>query len=476
MKRLLLVLTFFFYLNSYGQLIINEILYDPSNSGLMGDANGDGVYDQEEDSFIEFINIGQYDYDASGLEIWDDTISGQLRYTVAPGTMVPPNGALVVFGGSTPVGNFGGAIVQAATASAVGLNLNNSGEIVIIKDASGQVILTFDSDALSNNPNESYTRNPDLIGSFEQHNDNTPLLFSPGTYIDGTPFDTVSISAPTPKDITFRADLGQAGVSVSSVFVAGNFNAYCANCDFLTDADGDEIWEGTFTITLDTLQYLIYADGTMESLASAGGCVTSIGGQWSRELIIQSDSVLDPYCWNSCSICLPLANSISVGGTAGQTTISSSGGTLQMLATILPSAANQAVVWSVDDPSLASIGSTGLLTASSNGVVSVTATTIDGTNLSGSADITISNQSIGLDEGILQKLVLYPNPSNGLIHIKGLTDKVNIRVLDLLGNLVYQEDEAQELIDLQFLSNGLYLIELSSEDQRSIRRVKINHF
>ena len=57
-----------------------------------------------------------------------------------------------------------------------------------LKDANGNVILTFDIEPLSNNPNESYTRNPDLTGEFEQHGENTALLFSPGTRIDGSPF------------------------------------------------------------------------------------------------------------------------------------------------------------------------------------------------------------------------------------------------------------------------------------------------
>ena len=37
-------------------IIINEVLYDPSNNGLDGDANGDGNYSQDDDSFIELFN------------------------------------------------------------------------------------------------------------------------------------------------------------------------------------------------------------------------------------------------------------------------------------------------------------------------------------------------------------------------------------------------------------------------------------
>jgi hypothetical protein len=104
---------------------------------------------------------------------------------------VPPNGAIVIFGGGTAVGSFGGAITVIDSGSA-GLSLGNSGEIVILEDSLGNVLDSIDTDALSNNPDESYTRNPDLTGAFVQHGSVTPgKLFSPGTRTDGTPFNTV---------------------------------------------------------------------------------------------------------------------------------------------------------------------------------------------------------------------------------------------------------------------------------------------
>lgn len=175
---------------SFGQLIINEVLYDPSNNGLDGDANGDGVYDQEDDSFIEFVNTGTHNFDASGYQVWDDTTSGFLRFVIPPNTLVPPGGALVVFGSGPLVGTFGGALVFSADTTPSHLNFNNSGEVIVVKNASGKTVLTFDSDALSNNPNESYTRFPDITGNFLQHGDTTNVLFSPGTRTDGTPFNT----------------------------------------------------------------------------------------------------------------------------------------------------------------------------------------------------------------------------------------------------------------------------------------------
>ena len=170
------------------QLIINEVLYDPSNSGLNGDANGDGVYVHAEDEFIELINLSTQAVDLSGYKIYDETAlaSGTPRHVIADGTIIPSGAALVIFGGGTPTGDFGGAIIQTSTTG--NMNMSNAGDVMTITDTMDQVVLTFDIEPLSNNPNESYTRNPDITGDFEQHSASSPLLFSPGTRIDGSSF------------------------------------------------------------------------------------------------------------------------------------------------------------------------------------------------------------------------------------------------------------------------------------------------
>jgi len=172
-------------------LIFNEILYDPSNIGLSGDANGDGVYDQNQDEFVEIVNANPYPVDLSGMSIWDsDTsaLAGTARFTFPSGTKLQPGKATVVFGGGTPTGSFGQAQVFVST-DASGLSLGNSGEIVLLRDSQGNEILRFNSDALSNNPDESYTRFPDLTGDFVQHGAAVSgVLFSPGTKVNGNPF------------------------------------------------------------------------------------------------------------------------------------------------------------------------------------------------------------------------------------------------------------------------------------------------
>lgn len=214
-------------LNSNAQLIINEVCYDPSNTGLAGDANGDGTYDQTQDEFVELINTGTADLDISRYRICDRVLATGLktvRHTVAYGTIIPPGGAFVVFGGGSAVGNFGGAVVRVDLGTQ-GLSLGNSGESVLIEDSLGNKLDSLDTDALSDNPNESYTRNPDITGAFAQHGSVTSgVLFSPGTRVDGSPFNTVlSVRAdaanhrfsiwpnPASEKVHFQLNDGESG-------------------------------------------------------------------------------------------------------------------------------------------------------------------------------------------------------------------------------------------------------------------------
>ncbi|MFT4756696.1 MAG: hypothetical protein ACI91R_001344, partial [Vicingaceae bacterium] len=161
MKKIYFLASFLFCASIVqAQLVINEVLYDPSNSGLDGDANGDGTYSQDDDSFVEIYNNSTSAFDMSGYQIWDDTTSGgTVQYTFPTNTSVPAQEVVVVFGGGTPTGPFGTSLVLNAVN---GFNFNNSGEVIGIKDSSGAWVLFFDSDILSGNPNESYTRNPDI--------------------------------------------------------------------------------------------------------------------------------------------------------------------------------------------------------------------------------------------------------------------------------------------------------------------------
>jgi hypothetical protein len=118
------------------------------------------------------------------------------------GTVVPDQCAIVVFGGGTPTGEFGSAVVQ--TASTGTLRLNNFGDDLTLTDGSGMVI-DMASYGAEGGDNQSLTRSPDITGPFEKHAAvSGGALFSPGTRLDGTPF--VGCAAPEPLICDIDAD------------------------------------------------------------------------------------------------------------------------------------------------------------------------------------------------------------------------------------------------------------------------------
>lgn len=74
--------------------------------------------------------------------------------------------------------------------------------------------------------------------------------------------------------------------------------------------------------------------------------------------------------------------------------ITTTGGTLQLAAAVIPANANQAVTWSITQGSaFATVSANGLVTAIANGTVTITAISVSDSSVSGSIQITISNQT-----------------------------------------------------------------------------------
>lgn len=182
-------------------------------SHLFGDANNDGRYHNTGDQFIEIVNFEDYPIDLSGWRIGDDLSD---RHLIPDGTVLFPNQALVVFGGGEPRGVFGGAIVQVASAGGNGLgyNITSRGEFTYITAPFGEIVdlvelpmVRADILAVTNNLPEGHAgrgvsasvhrlskERGDIGFVMSVPNIHSMIagagerLFSPGTWIDGTPY------------------------------------------------------------------------------------------------------------------------------------------------------------------------------------------------------------------------------------------------------------------------------------------------
>lgn len=115
-----------------------EILADPP-TGIEGDANQDGKRDAKQDEFLEFINNTDLPIDLSRMSIYD---SEALRHKIPDSTIIQPNQIYLVFGGGILARSYGEAITQSS--STKDLSLSNSGDQVIIRDSTNNVVFFYE--------------------------------------------------------------------------------------------------------------------------------------------------------------------------------------------------------------------------------------------------------------------------------------------------------------------------------------------
>ncbi|MEM1176525.1 MAG: lamin tail domain-containing protein, partial [Pseudomonadota bacterium] len=228
--------------------VINEIHADPA-SDLPGDANGDGVRDFSDDEFIEIVNNTGDDVDISGWTLAD---GASTRHVFPANSLVYNGCSVVVFGGGTPGGAFGNALVQVASSGALGLN--NGGDTVTLSD--GVEIISTTGYGGEGGDNQSLTLDPDVTGTEPRVRHSTAMgsggaLFSPGTASDGMPF----IGCPVAASINdVQGFGGDSPLRDSRVIVVGTVTALSTNGFFIqTAGDGDPATsDGVFVFTGDT--------------------------------------------------------------------------------------------------------------------------------------------------------------------------------------------------------------------------------
>lgn len=281
---------------------------------------------------------------------------------------------------------------------------------------------------------------------------------------DGVEYVFPAMGVPAGVDILVCRD---------SLAMASYFGSCFSEFDYVfVDAAGGVSQNGDDAIELfkDSVAYEVFGDvdvdGTGEPWEYTDSWAYKMGGMWTFGGVNCTDTgtttFSSPCPYPVCTFVV--ADSITVTGTAGATTISTKGDSLQMIATFHP--ANVSVpqpTWSVSDTNIATIGTDGMLYAVANGIVTVTATATDGSGVSGSTDITISGQNIGQGEWDMSSLVIYPNPTHGAVRVQGLGERITYHIFNLQGRNVQQGEVAPtDQIDVSALPTGTYLIQLSS--------------
>ena len=211
--------------DNYALWVINEIHADPNPAMLLGDANGDGTNDPSQDEFVEIVNNFDINVSIAG---WTLSVSGTVKHTFLPGTVVPAERSIVVFGGGDlSIGSFGGAIVRPASSGS--LDLGNGGDTVTLTDANGTVVATNTYVGVGGT---SLTRVPDVTGlegllpTISAPDNPNMSLFTPGTLINGDPFtDTFEGLYGLSRELFETFGIGETSPPGSTDFDDLRFNA-----------------------------------------------------------------------------------------------------------------------------------------------------------------------------------------------------------------------------------------------------------
>ncbi|TYO93262.1 S-layer homology domain-containing protein [Desulfallas thermosapovorans] len=213
--------------------------------------------------------------------------------------------------------------------------------------------------------------------------------------VTGDGFNTVTLSEVVPAD---------AKINLSGDFVTVNVQAKDAKIEIAEGMVRDLILDARAVVTgkgdIETAHINVAGSTIMQTptntMAAKG--VTATVGDKTVGTVTSSGGSSGGSGGGSDTINV---NAITVTGAGNATTITTDGGTLQMNAAVSPAnASNKSVSWSVaNGTGMATISATGLLTALTNGTVTVTATAKDGSGVKGQLVVTISGQEAAFTPG-----------------------------------------------------------------------------
>ncbi len=110
---------------------------------------------------------------------------------------------------------------------------------------------------------------------------------------------------PATKSVTFQVDMNKYTGSFTTPEVNGDFNGWCGNCNPLTDANSDGIWETTLQLTQDSIEWKFAHDNWtgQESLMQGSACTKTTSGFTNRFAVLHGDTTFPVVCWESCGVC-----------------------------------------------------------------------------------------------------------------------------------------------------------------------------
>jgi 1,4-alpha-glucan branching enzyme len=113
-------------------------------------------------------------------------------------------------------------------------------------------------------------------------------------------------SCSSTQPVTFQVDMTSANFSFSQPTVNGTFNGWSGNANPLTDANADGIYETTINLAPGTYEFKFATDNwsNQENLTPGSSCTVTNSGYTNRTVTVtDSEVIMSPVCWGSCSAC-----------------------------------------------------------------------------------------------------------------------------------------------------------------------------
>ena len=319
-----------------------------------------------------------------------------------------------------------------------------------------------------------------------------------------------NISCVQYSNVTFQVDMNKVdGSTFTTPELNSTFNNWCGNCNAMSDADGDNVWDVTVSLAEgDTIEYKYSADGwTIQEMNDPNASCTNGNVTYTNRVLTipAADTVLPVVCWSSCDACaIDVTLSVNMAWEVANGAIDTSG-------------VYVAGTWQSWNPS----GSQ-MLDTNGDGVYHITFSTalgeslqykflngMDWTNAEPTADLascgvsdgfggynrtaTLGNAdtvfapvcfgkcydcAVSIDEA-LGSISLFPNPTAGAFTLErtNLTGEVEVSIIGLHGQLLnatkWDAGSSELNIDLSDLASGVYMVRLTAEEGTRTMRVAV---
>ena len=337
-------------------------------------------------------------------------------------------------------------------------------------------------------------------GAFHYGSTTNPPMY------DSTVFN---ISCTQYTNVTFQVDMNKVTQGFTTPEVNGTWNNWCGNCNAMTDADGDNVWEVTLPLEQGTtVEFKYSADSwTIQEMNDpTASCTNGNATYTNRVLTIPAaDTVLPVVCWSSCDACsIEVTFNVNMAWEVANNAIDSNGvhvaGSFQgwspsttemtdpdgdgIYSVTVEMPLNQDLFYKfINGNDWAMAEASGDLAACgvSDGFGGYNRSTSVGnadTSLAAVCFTKCYDCAVSIDEA-LGNISLFPNPTTGAFTMERseLAGNIEVTVIGLQGQLLLATEWAagqSELnIDLSDLAAGVYMVRLTAEEGTRTLRVAV---